>query len=111
MKRFELAKKFGFLSLTAFIVFSITTLPVKAFYNEGDGFYKKVNFIEDIPKLSVIIEEDPDWKETSTEDVYREDSDIEYTYTYDSDTEYTYIEDISTEDNGTEDTNIEHRDI
>lgn len=132
MKRFELVRKFGFLSLTAFIVFSITTLPVKAFYNEENGFYEKVNFIENTPKLSlaikdepswketlrkntqklsVIIEEAPDWKETFTEDVYKADSDIEYTYTYDNDTEYTYMEDINTEDNDTEYTYIKHSDI
>ena len=109
MKRFKLAKKFGFLGLTAFIVFSITTVQVRAFYNEGGRFYKKIN-IENVPKLSVIIEEDPDWKETYVQHANKTDSDEEYSYTYDEvDYEYTK-EDTSVEYNGTEDKNIENKD-
>lgn len=110
MKGFELEKKFGVLGLAAFIVFSITTVQVRAFYNEGGRFYKKVDFIEDVPKLSVIIEEDSDWKETYVQHANKTDSDEEYSYTYDEvDYEYT-TEDTSVVDNGTEDKNIENKD-
>lgn len=119
MKRFELAKKIGFLSLTVFGLFLIMVLPVRALDNEENSFYKKPHLLRHITQLSTIIEEDPNWKETfkkndyshHEEDTYTYDNDEEYTYTYDNDEEYTYIEDINMENNDIEDIGIEHRDL